>query len=87
MAALQASFCAAQSGVMCMDWRIDHRVPAMGRSRAAARSRQDLPSGNAPTTRVRCRHVAEAVAVEMHDAGLPARVGQLFRDALDQGPG
>jgi hypothetical protein len=32
---------------------IDQAVPAMCRSRAAARLRADWPSGKAPTTRVR----------------------------------
>lgn len=32
---------------------VDHRVPAMCLSRAAAKLRADLPSGKAPTTRVR----------------------------------
>jgi hypothetical protein len=32
---------------------VDHAVPAIWRSLAAARLRADCPSGNAPTTRVR----------------------------------
>ena len=38
---------------MFMYLRVDHWVPAMCRSLAAARLRQDWPSGNAPTTRIR----------------------------------
>lgn len=34
---------------------VDQRVPAMWRSLAAARLRVELPSGKAPTTRVRLR--------------------------------
>ena len=36
-----------------MYFRVAPWVPAIWRRRAAARFRQDFPSGNAPTTRVR----------------------------------
>src|SRR5215472_9415989 len=55
---------------------VDHAVPAMWRSLAAARLSADWPSGNAPTTRVRHRAFAlldpllasPALVVERNDA-------------------
>ena len=43
------------NGFIFIYFRVAHRVPAMQRRRAATKCRQDFPSGNAPTTRVRLR--------------------------------
>ena len=45
--------CWAFSSSMFKYRLVDHAVPAMCRSLAAARVSADCPSGNAPTTRVR----------------------------------
>ena len=54
---------------MFMYLRVDHWVPAMCRSLAAARFRQDWPSGKAPTTRVRRR-----ISRMMRSSGLLVRI-------------
>ncbi len=48
---------------------VDHAVPAMWRSLAAARLSADWPSGNAPTTRVRRR-----ISRRMRSSGLLVRI-------------
>jgi putative transposase len=48
---------------------VDHAVPAMWRSLAAARLRADCPSGNAPTTRVR-----RLISRRLRSSGLLVRI-------------
>ena len=35
-------------------------------------------------TDLRCRHMAEDIPVKMHHAALPASLGEIIRDALDE---
>src|SRR5215472_14284768 len=70
---------------------VDHAVPAMWRSLAAARLSADWPSGNAPTTRVRHRAFAlldpllasPALVVERNDA--LGRAAHVRHDEADAG--
>ena len=67
--AVMALICWSFSSSMFRYLLVDHSLPAMWRSRAAARFKADCPSGKAPTTRVRRR-----ISRRMRSSGLLVRM-------------